>query len=79
MDVQQTFIAGTLIVLFTVLYLEKEITRDQIFWLYSGLAVMAGAITVNAVVKDLPNFDYYITFAVLFVLMAALYFPGKEE
>lgn len=76
---QRTFFLGVEILLFTVLYLEREITRDQIFWFYSGLAVFTGLTTVNAAVKDLPSFEYYITFAVLFVLMAALYYPGKEE
>ncbi len=79
MDVRTTFIIGIAALLFTMYYLEKEMEKRQIFWLYAGIGIAMGIISVRAVVKDLPNFDYYITFAVLSILIAILYHDEPEE
>jgi cell division protein FtsW (lipid II flippase) len=79
MDVRTTFIIGIAALLFTMYYLEKEIEKRQIFWLYAGIGIVMGIISVRTVVKDLPNFDYYITFAVLSILIAILYHDEPEE
>jgi uncharacterized membrane protein YfhO len=91
MDVRQTFIIGVAVVLFTVFYLEKELTREQIYWLFSGLGVLLGIAAVYISYTKLPvtdgaeyaaelkKFQYYITFAVVSVLMAIFYYPGREE
>ncbi len=79
MDVRTTFIIGIAALLFTMYYLEKEMEKRQIFWLYAGIGIVMGIISVRTVVKDLPNFDYYITFAVLSILIAILYHDEPEE
>ncbi|MEE9564369.1 MAG: hypothetical protein V3V63_01530 [Candidatus Hydrothermarchaeaceae archaeon] len=79
MDVRTTFIIGIAALLFTMYYLEKEMEKRQIFWLYAGIGIAMGIISVRTVVKDLPNFDYYITFAVLSILIAILYHDEPEE
>jgi uncharacterized membrane protein len=60
-------------------YLEREMEKKQIFWLYAILALALGLISVRAVAKHQPNFDFYITFTVLFILIAILYFEEPEE
>lgn len=79
MDMRTAFIIGIAAVLFTLYYLEKEMEKRQIFWLYAGLGVTLGIISVYTVAKQMPNFDYYITFAVLSVLIAILYYDEPEE
>lgn len=71
--------AGILIILFTMYYLEKQMEREQIFWLFAGLGVVFGLVSVYTVAKDLPTYDYYITFSVLFVLIAILYYETEKE
>lgn len=79
MEMRTAFIISIAVVLFTMYYLEKEMEKRQIFWLYAGVGVALGAISVNAVAKDQPNFDVYITFAVLSILIAILYYDEEEE
>lgn len=78
MDMRVTFIIGIAVLLFTMYYLEREMDRLHIFWLYAGLGIILGIISVYAVSKQKPNFDYYITFAVLSVLIAILYHDEPE-
>ncbi len=79
MDMRTAFIVGIAAVLFTLYYLEKEMEKRQIFWLYAGLGVALGIMSVYTVANQSPNFDYYITFAVLSVLIAILYYDEPEE
>jgi|GEM_PF-1357270 SNF family Na+-dependent transporter len=79
MDVKTTFIIAMAIVIVTMYYLEREMKKEQIFWLYSGLGVLFGLASVYTVAKDIPSYDYYITFAVLFILIAIIYFDQEES
>lgn len=79
MEMRTTFIIGIAVLLFTLYFLEREMKKRQIFWLYASLGVVLGAISVYTVAKQQQNFDYYITFAVLFVLIAILYYDEEEE
>lgn len=76
------FGVGVALLIFAMYFLEREMKRAEIFWLFSGLGVLFGIISVYTVTKDKPNFEYYIAMAVLFVLVAVLYFedePKKAE
>ncbi len=65
--------------LFNQYYLEDEISKDGVYWLYSILGVVFGVISVFAVAKDSANERNYITLAVLFVLLAILNYEGDDE
>jgi len=77
MDVRFVFVAGALVVLFTYYYLEKEISRREIFWLYSGLAILMGIVSLYYTATDKANWEYYIAMGAIFVLMASMYL--REE
>ena len=79
MEVKLALGAGIVIFLFTMYYLEKQMEKEQIFWLFAGLGVIFGIVSVYTVAKDIPTYDYYITFSVLFVLIAILYHGEPEE
>ena len=79
MDMRTAFIIGIAILLFTMYYLEREMERKQIFWLYAGLGVVLGIISVRTVATSGQNFDFYLTFTVLSILIAILYFDEGEE
>ncbi|MBI5254087.1 MAG: hypothetical protein HY930_06830 [Euryarchaeota archaeon] len=79
MEVKLALGAGIVIILFTMYYLEKQMEREQIFWLFAGLGVVFGLVSVYTVAKNLPTYDYYITFSVLFVLIAILYYGEETE
>jgi uncharacterized membrane protein len=79
MEMQIAFIIGIVVLLFTMYYLENEMENKQIFWLYAGLGVVLGIISVFAVAKQSPDFNLYLTFTVLSVLIAILYFDEPEE
>ena len=79
MEMRTAFIIGIAILLFTMYYLEKEMEKRQIFWLYTGLGIALGLISLRAVATRAPNFDFYITFTVLSILIAILYFEEGEE
>jgi len=72
------FGVGVALIVFAMYYLEKELKREEIFWLFSGLGVLFGIISVYTVANNRPNFEYYIAMAVLFVLIAVLYFEEEE-
>lgn len=74
-----SFIAGIALVLFTMYYLEKEMEKRQIFWLYAIAGVALGAASLRIVVKGGNNLEYYITFAVLSILIAILYHDHETE
>jgi len=78
MDVRTTFIIAIGVLLFAMYYLEKEMKKEQIFWLFAVLSVLFGVAGVYAVAKK-QNYDYYIFFAVLSVLMAVLYYGEPEK
>lgn len=79
MEMRTAFIIGMAVLLFTMYYLEREMEKRQIFWLYAAIGIALGVISVYTVAKQQPNFDYYITFAVLSVLIAILYYDEPEE
>jgi Ca2+/Na+ antiporter len=78
MDVRTTFLIGIAIIIVTMYYLEKEMEKEQIFWLYSGLGVLFGIASLYTVIKEIPSYDYYITFAVLFIVVAILYYDRED-
>ena len=79
MEMRTAFIIGIAVLLFTMYYLEREMEKKQIFWLYAGIGVALGIISVRAVAQQSHNFDFYLTFTVLSVLIAILYFDEEEE
>ncbi len=79
MEMRTAFVIGIAILLFTMYYLEREMEKEQIFWLYAGLGLVLGIISVRAVAQRSHNFDTYLTFAVLSILIAILYFDEDEE
>ncbi|MFQ5975862.1 MAG: hypothetical protein ACE5J5_06080 [Candidatus Hydrothermarchaeales archaeon] len=68
-----------LILLFIIWILEDEIGKEGVFWLFSSLGVLFGAISVYAVAKNSPNERNYIVLAVFFVLIAIIYYEEEEE
>jgi len=78
LEVKLALAIGVGLLLFTAYYLEKQVPREQIFWGYAGLGVAAGIASVYTVAKRIPSYDYFITFAVLFILIAILYFEDGE-
>jgi hypothetical protein len=79
MEMRTAFIIGVAVLLFTMYYLEREMEKRQIFWLYAGTGVALGIISVRAVAQHAPNFDVYLTFTVLSVLIAILYFDDEDQ
>jgi len=79
MDTRFVFGVGLAVVIFTLYYLEKELSKREIFWLYSGLSVLLGAVSTFYVAYDKANYEYYIAMAVIFVLMAMFYFDEGED
>jgi predicted tellurium resistance membrane protein TerC len=80
MEMRIAFIIGIAVLLFTMYYLENEMEKKQIFWLFAGLAVVLGIISVGAVAQQAHNFDNtYLILTVLSVLIAILYFDEPEE
>jgi peptidoglycan/LPS O-acetylase OafA/YrhL len=78
MDVRLTFLIALGIIIVTFYYLEKEMGKEQIFWLYAVLGVLFGIASVYTVAKNMQSYDYYITFTVLFVFVAILYYEHGE-
>jgi hypothetical protein len=76
MDVRTTFVISLGIILFTMYYLEKEMEREQIYWLFTGLSVLTGAGTVYLVAKKSGSYDLFITLTVLCIIIAILYHEG---
>ncbi|MBU2560589.1 hypothetical protein KKA03_06810 [archaeon] len=79
MEMKWAFIIGIAILLFTMYYLEREMEKKQIFWLYAGLGVVLSIMSVRAVAQQAHNSDFYLIFAVLSILIAILYFDEEEE
>jgi uncharacterized membrane protein len=79
MDARTTFLVAMGIVLVTVYYLEREMKKEQIFWLYAGLGIAFGLASVYTVSKDIPSYPYYITFAVIFILISVFYYEYEPE
>ncbi len=79
MEMRTAFIIGIAVLLFTLYYLERVMEKRQIFWLYASIGIALGIISVYTVAKQQQNFDYYITFAALSVLLAILYYDEPEE
>lgn len=79
MEMRTAFIIGIAVLLFTMYYLEREMEKKQIFWLYAILGVVLGIISVREVAISGHNISFYLTFAVLFILIAILYFDEGEE
>ena len=71
-------VLAIVLILFNMYYLEDEIGKEGVYWIYSILGVVFGVISVFAVAKDSPNERSYITLAVLCVLLAILNY-GEEE
>ncbi len=78
MDVRTTFIIALGIVLFTMYYLEKEMERDQIYWLFAGLSVATGIATAYFVAKRSQFYEFSMILTVVFILIAILYLEDEE-
>lgn len=76
--VRMAVVLAIVLILFNMYYLEDEIGKEGVYWIYSILGVVFGVISVFAVAKDSPNERSYITLAVLCVLLAILNY-GEEE
>lgn len=77
--VRMAVVLAIVLILFNMYYLEDEIGKEGVYWIYSILGVVFGVISVFAVAKDSPNERSYITLAVLCVLLAILNYGEEEE
>ncbi len=75
MEPRYIFISGVVVLLMTVLWLEKQLKREEIFYLYSTLGIMFGLTSVYTVAKNIKSFEYFIAGAVICILMAIFYYP----
>lgn len=73
MDIKLMTLIGVALVIIASNYLEKEMERWQIFWIFAVLGLILGIASAYTVAKDLPSRVYYMTFSVLFILMSILY------
>lgn len=74
MDIRWVFFLSVAVVLFTLYYLEREMEREQIFWMYAILGLVFGLTSVYTVAKNIPSYDYFLIFTGLFLLIAILYY-----
>jgi len=79
LDIRIALALGVGLLLLTTYYLEKQFPREKIFWGYAGAGVVLGLLSVYAVAKRLPSYDYFITLAVIAILIAILYFEEEKE
>ncbi len=79
MDFRTAIIIAIGVFLFTSYYLEKEMEREKIFRLFSGLSLIWGAASAYAVATRHPSFDAFITLTVIFIFMAILYFEEATQ
>ncbi len=79
MELKYSFLLGIAMLVFVMYYLEKQLAREQIFWIFSGAGVLFGLVSAYTVAKNLGMYDYYLTLAVLFVLIAVFYHDSGEE
>ncbi len=77
-DVRITFVIAIGILLFTIYYLEREMKRDDIYWLFAGLSVITALATTYLVAKKSDLYQAFITFTVVFILIAILYHDSGE-
>lgn len=77
MDLRLALAIGVGLLLFTTYYLEKRFSREQIFWGFAGAGVALGALSVYTVAKRIQAYDYFITLAVIAVLIAILYYESS--
>jgi 4-amino-4-deoxy-L-arabinose transferase-like glycosyltransferase len=79
LDVRLALALGVGLLLFTTYYLEKKVSKEKIFWGFSGAGVFFGVLSVYAVASRQPNYDYLITLAVIAVLIAILYLEEEVK
>lgn len=79
MELRYGLLLGIALLVFVIYYLEKQLTREQIFLIFSGAGAIFGLVSAYAVAKNLEMYDYYLTLAVLFVLIAIFYHDSGEE
>lgn len=79
MDVRTSFVIAIGVLLFTIYYLEKELKREEIYWLFSGLSVITAIGTAYLVAKKSGLYEFFITFTVVFILIAILYHDSEVE
>ena len=79
MEPRYIFISGVAILLMTMFYLEKQLKKEEIFYLFSIIGIALGLVSVYTVAKDIPSFQYFIAGAVICTLMAILYYEKEEE
>ena len=74
MDIRWVFFLSVAVVLFTFYYLEREMEREQIFWMYAVLGLVFGLISVYTVAKNISSYDYFLVFTAIFLLISILYY-----
>lgn len=74
MDIRWVFFLSVAVVLFTFYYLEREMEREQIFWMYAVLGLIFGLTSVYTVAKNISSYDYFLVFTAIFLLISILYY-----
>ncbi len=78
-DIKTVFLIGIGAAVVTMYYLEREMERVQIFWMWGALGVIFGIASVYTVSKDIETYKYYIIFSVLSILLAIMYYDTGED
>ncbi len=60
-------------------YLEKKMNTDQIFYIFSALALLFGVASLGVVVTNGKNFEYYISIASVFTLISIMYYNSGDK
>ena|SRR3972149_2576515 len=74
MDIRWVFFLSVAVVLFTFYYLEREMEREQIFWMYAVLGLIFGLTSAYTVAKNISSYDYFLVFTAIFLLISILYY-----
>ncbi len=80
MDVIIAIGIGVGLLLFTTYYLEKHVPKDQIFWFFASSGIVLSILSIYTVFNKSPGYDYFLTFTVMSILIAVLYYEdGKKD
>ena len=79
MEPRYIFISGIAILLMTMFYLEKQLKKEEIFYLFSAIGIAFGLISVYTVAKNILSFQYFIAGAVICTLIAVLYYENEIQ
>ncbi len=65
---------GVLAYLGAKYYLERSMSKDKIFYIFSALAFFFGIVSLAVVLSNGKNFEYYISIASVFTLISIMYY-----